>query len=269
MNYKRILIKNHNKTGIVSLNTPESLNVLESDTFQEIDDALNYYEKNNNIKIILLKSNCGMSKKGEKVFSCGVNLKEYDKKFECFDKDRHAFEIYLRQTRNLMTKIENFKKPVIIAIDGIISGGFFELALHCDLILASEKAVFSLNEVNLGLIPGYGGINKLLSITGKNKAFEIIASGKKINAKEAFELNIVSEIYKDSEFEEKTLKYCDKMAEKSSNALFLIKNTINNILLRNDAEDIEINNFLKAMDSEDSREGVRAFLEKRKPCFKQ
>ena len=286
MTFIRIKTENYNKIGIICLNNPENLNIIESDTFQEINFALDSFEKDNNIKIILIKANCGVSKTGKKVFSAGVNLKEYSKKFDLADKNPTEFKNSLKKSRQLMTKIEKFKKPVIIGIDGITCGGFFELALACDLIFASEKASFRLNEANLGLIPGYGGISRLLKIVGKNKTFEIVATGKEINPKEALNLGIVAEIFDNSKFEEKTLEYCENLAEKSSNSLYLIKNTIHQLLRhceqneaihfwiasfcsqtpRNDdfqtIEEIETENFLKAIQSKDSREGIKAFLDK-------
>lgn len=260
--FKRIKTENYNKIGVIHLNNPENLNIIEANTFQEINSALDLFESDDNIKIILIKAVCGISKTGGKVFSAGVNLKEYDKKFELADKNPSEFLEILKKNRELTTKIEEFEKTIIIGIDGIICGGFFELALACDLILASEKASFRLNEVNLGLIPGYGGISRLLKIVGKNKTFEIVATGKEISPHEALNLGIVAEIFEDSGFEEKTLNYCKNLAEKSSNSLYLIKNTLHQILKNPEIEDIEIENFLKAVQSEDAREGIKAFLEK-------
>ena len=268
MIFKRIKIKNHSKIGLICLNNSENLNIIKSDTFDEINFALDVFENDNNIKIILIKADCGKSKIGKKVFSAGVNLKEYDEKFELFDKNPNEFKNLLKKNRKLMTKIEESKKPVIIGVDGIACGGFFELALACDLILVSEKASFKLNEVNIGLIPGYGGISRLLKIVGKNKTFEIVSTGKEITPKNAMDLGIVAEIFDDSDFEEKTLEYCENLAEKSSNSLYLIKNTIDQVLKNNAVEETEIENFLKAIQSEDSREGIKSFLEKRKPEFK-
>jgi len=268
LTFLKIKTENCNKIGTICLNNPENLNIIEHDTFQEINFALNSFENDNNIKIILLKANCGTSKTGKKVFSAGVNLKEYRQKFELADKNPSVFKNSLKKNRELMTRIEEFKKPVIIAIDGLICGGFFELALACDLILTSEKAVFRLNEVNIGLIPGYGGISRLLKIVGKNKTFEIVATGKEINPKEALDLGIVSEIFNDSEFEDKILEYCGSLAEKSTNSLYLIKNTIHQVLKgkflspHTKIEKIEVENFLKAIQSEESREGIKAFLDK-------
>lgn len=264
MKFSQIKIENHNKTGFILLNNPENLNIIESNTFQEIDFALETFKENENIKIVLIKANCGLSKTGKKVFSAGVNLKEYNKKFELFDKNPDEFESFLKKQRELPLKIENFPKPVIIAIDGLVIGGFFELALACDLILASESASFRLSEVNLGIIPGYGGIHRLLKIVGKNKTFEIIASGKEISPEEAKNSGIAAEIFHDEDFEEKVLKYCESLAEKPANSLYLTKDTIRQVLRHCDQsiENIEVKNFLKAMNSEDSRKNIRNFLKK-------
>lgn len=262
MQFKRIKTSNYNKIGIICLNNPENLNIIEQDTFEEINFALNLFENDNNIKVILIKAVCGISKTEKKVFSAGVNLKEYDKKFEIADKNPYEFKISLINKREILTRIEKFNKPVIIGIDGIVIGGFFELALACDLILASEKASFRLSEVNIGLIPGYGGISRLLKIVGKNKTFEIVSTGKEVSSEEALTLGIVSEIFDDSIFEEEILNYCNNLAEKSSNSIHLIKKTIHELLKNSEIEEIETKNFLKAIMSEDSREGVNAFLEK-------
>lgn len=263
MTFIRLKTENYNKIGIICLNNPENLNIIEHDTFQEINFALNIFENDNNIKIILIKAACGLSKTDKKVFSAGVNLKEYGKKFELADKNPSEFKNSLKKGRALMTKIEEFKKPVIIGIDGIVCGGFFELALACDLIFASKKALFKLNEVNIGLIPGYGGISRLLKIVGKNKTFEITATGREISATEALNLGIVAEVFDDIVFEEKVLNYCENLVEKSSNSIYLIKDTIRQILNSpHKTEDIETENFLKAVQSEEARESVRTFLNK-------
>ncbi len=149
---------------------------------------------------------------------------------------------------------------MIIAADGTVIGGFFELSLSCDLILASKQASFKLNEVNVGLIPGYGGISRLLKIVGKNKTFEIISTGREISSAEALSMGIIAEIFDDEDFEEKILAYCENIAKKSSTALCLIKNTINNIYKAIEIEEMEIDNFLKAVQSEDSKKEIGAFL---------
>lgn len=262
MPYKRIKTDSRNKIGIICLNNPENLNIIESDTFDEINSALNLFENDKNIKVVLIKADCGTSKAGKKVFSAGVNLKEYSKKFEIADKNPYEFKISLINNREILTRIEKYNKPVIIGIDGIVVGGFFELALACDLILASEKASFRLSEVSIGLIPGYGGISRLLKIAGKNKTFEIVSTGREISPDEALNIGIVSEIFDDSVFEEEILNYCGNLAEKSSNSLYLTKKTIHELLKNPETEEIETKNFLKAIMSEDSREGVNAFLEK-------
>ena len=267
MLFKKIKTENHNKVGVISLNNPKDLNLIDSNTFNEIYSAIEEFEKSQNIKTILIKSICGISKTGEKVFSAGANLKEYSQKFEMFDKNPSDFENYIRKQRSLLLKIEGLSKPVIIAIDGLVVGGFFELALACDTILASNSASFKLNEVNIGLVPGYGIIHRLLRLSGKNRTFEIISSGRELSAYEALNYGIVSEVFDDMEFEKATLRYCQNLAEKSANTLCLIKNTIGMLSKGDTIEDIEVNNFLQAIGHPDSREGIKAFLEKRKPDF--
>ena len=173
----------------------------------------------------------------------------------------------MNQTRTLLSKIESTKKPVIAAVDGLATGGAFEIILACDLIIASDAAQFSLNEINIGIIPGYGGIKRLLQSFGKKKTFEIVTTGRTINAQEAMISGLVTEIYADSEFNKRVFEYCKKLASKPSQALCLIKDTINNLTANPSADDIEIKNFIKAAGSPDAREGVVAFLEKRAPKF--
>jgi enoyl-CoA hydratase len=267
LNFNRIKIEINNRTGIVCFDNPESLNIIEKDTFGEVEKALDFLTNAENIKIILIKANCGMSKSGKRIFSAGVNLKQYDEKFKLFDENKNEFKELLKKQRNLLQKVKEIEKPVIFAVDGLVCGGLFELSLACDMILASQSASFQLNEVNIGLIPGYGGIAGLLQIVGKNKAFEIIATAKELSAEEACSLNIVSKVFENEIFEEKTMEFCEKMSEKSSKALYLIKNTIKKLIENSISEEIEMENFLHALQANDSREGIKAFLDKRNPVF--
>lgn len=219
-----IKIQKTGPIGEIILNSPQTLNLVEEDTFSDISAALDGFEGDNGIKAVLLRAVCGASKKtGEKIFSAGVNLKKYEKKFELLDKNPEQFKSQLTQARQLLYKTEKYSKPVVIGIDGLVVGGFFELALACDVVLASKEAVFSLNEVNIGLIPGYGGINRLLRLVGKNRAYEIMATGRQIKAEEAYQLGIASKILPGEEF----LNYCNGLASKPETSLKLLKQVIN------------------------------------------
>jgi len=264
-NFLAIKISKIEKIGIISLNCPENINILSFEMLKEINQALKEFEADNEVKIILLKAEPVFSKNGRKIFSAGVDLKKYDEKFKLAEENPEKFKENLKKSRKFISKIEKLKKPVIACVDGLAVGGAFEMILACDLILASEEASFALSEVNIGLIPGYGGIRRLLELIGKKKTFEIAANGHKISADEAINLSIISEIYPVSEFNEKILEYCRNLSKKSSNSLWLIKDTINRLSAGQDK--VEIENFMKAITSNDAREGVAAFLEKREPRF--
>lgn len=274
MDFKRIKTEYSNanslRIGIICLSSPENLNIIEADTFLEIDFALNMFSKDEKTRVILLKSECGISSKGRKIFSAGVNLKKYAEKFWHADNDEISFKNYIKRQHNSLKKVEELNKPVIFAANGIVSGGMFEFALACDVILASSQACFSLNEVNIGLIPGYGSINRLAITVGKQRAFEIISSGREVSAAEAFNFGIITSVFADSSFEQEVLDFCMNLVKKSPNSLYLIKKTIREVLRAKNSseiEEIEVNNFVQAVKSRDAKEGVQAFLEKRKPMF--
>ncbi|MCK7502920.1 MAG: enoyl-CoA hydratase/isomerase family protein [Desulfobacterales bacterium] len=138
-----------------------------------MDYALKLFESDNKIKVILLRSKCSASKKYNKIFSVGTNLKEYDKKFQLIESNPAEFEKIIKLNRSLLSKVETLKKPVIAGVDGLAVGGAFELILACDLIFASDEAKFALSEINIGLIPGYGGIQRLIRSIGKKKLLKL------------------------------------------------------------------------------------------------
>lgn len=267
INFDKIDFKKIDNIGIISLNRPDFKNVLDIDVFREINHSLDLFENDKKIKVILFKANSCTSKSGKKIFSAGVNLKEYDEKFSLVRKSPEEFKKMLEYSRSVLTKIETLTKPVIACVDGIAVGGAFEIILACDIVLASDKAEFYLSEVNIGLIPGYGGIFRLLRLLGKNRTFEVIATAKQINAKEAFSLGIVNKIYLDNEFEDEIIKYAKLLSKKSLNSLKLLKNTICEINKEIQYNEFEVENFLKAIKSHEAIEGVHAFLEKREPRF--
>jgi len=267
LEFRKIAITKVDNIGIITLNRPEVQNVISFETFVELDRGLKLLESDEKVKIILLKANCAISKNNTKIFSAGANLKEYEKKFELIEENPVEFEKTLKQTKALLSRIEMLKKPVIAGVDGLAVGSAFELILACDLILASDEAQFTLNEINLGLIPSYGGIQRLIRSIGKKKTFEIVASGRILSAQEALIVGIVAEIYSDSEFPRRLMEYCKKMSQKSSQSLWLIKDTINQLTFKAIHDEIEVKNFIKAVGAKDAREGIAAFMEKRTPNF--
>lgn len=265
---KKISCSKSNNIGIINLNIPDKMNVLDNEVFEEINRTIDLFEADDEIRVVVFRSNCTFSKDGNRIFSVGVNLKEYDKKFELIDKDSKAFKLFLEHLRSIISKFENMNTPIIAAVDGIAVGGAFEMILACDLILASSNAKFTMSEVNIGFIPGYGGINRLLKTVGKHKAFEIVATGKLITAREAFSADLVCEVVEQNNFDDRVLEYATRLSEKSPNALKLIKRTINYMTDMNLFTQFEIESFISAVSHWEAKEGVSAFLEKRMPSYK-
>lgn len=264
--FKKVSVTKIEEVGIVTLNRPDIHNVLTFETFKEIDYALKLFESDEKIRVILFKANCG-STDSHKIFSAGVNLKEYDSKFKMIEENPSEYEKILKDTRSFMSRIENIRKPVIAGVDGLAVGGAFELILACDLILVSDEAQFVLSEIDIGLIPGYGGIQRLISSVGKKKTFEIVATGRKLTAQEALITGLVAEIYPVAEFNKRLIEFSRKLSQKPSQALALIKDTVNKLTYKALNDEIEIKNYMKAVSSEDAKEGITAFIEKRAPKF--
>lgn len=265
---RKIQKKTQYSVGIIHLNSPESYNIIDDNMIKEIKDAFFELEQNPHIKIIFIGGDIQTSSSGKNILSAGFDLKKYPERLDLAQNNPEKLKKILSNNIELFDMLEKSQKPVVIGINGLISGFLFELALCCDVILLSESAKMVLNEVNIGIMPGYGSIYRLLNLVGKNKTFEIVAGGKTIDAAEAKSLNIASEIYSDNFFSEKTLEYCQKLAEKPSTSLALIKKTLNQIVFNQNIKDFQLNNFIEAVQTENAKEGINAFLEKRNAVFK-
>jgi enoyl-CoA hydratase len=174
------------------------------------------------------------------------------------------------RAKSIFTATEDFPKPIIAMINGFCLGGGCELALSCDIRVASDKARFGQPEINLGIIPGGGGTQRLTRLVGEGKAMQMILTGEMIGAEEAHRIGLVNEVYSAAELEAKTMEMASKIAEKSPVALAMAKAAVKNAARMNLREglDAEIDLFALCFSSQDKEEGVRAFLEKRKPEFK-
>jgi len=172
--------------------------------------------------------------------------------------------------RGLFNAIDTFPKPVIAMVNGYCLGGGCEVALACDIRIASEKASFGQPEINLGIIPGGGGTQRLPRLVGEGKAMELILTGEIIDAQTAFQLGLVNHVVPADQLETKTMEIANRMAEKSPIALRLAKEAVRLASRSNIDEGLrrEVDLFALCFSSEDKDEGVRAFLEKRKPVFK-
>lgn len=255
MNYQNINCEIDGKVAIVTINRPESLNALNENTIRELSEIFGQLSDHQEIRVIILTGS------GEKSFVAGADIKEFA------DFGTSAAEELARTGQNILfNKIENLKKPVIAAVNGFALGGGLELAMACHIRYASENAKLGLPEVTLGLIPGYGGTQRLPQLVGKGLANELIFSAKMISAERAKEIGLVNEVFSSEELLPKSKELAASIARNSPMA---ISKAIEAVNQAGNAEgfETEIRFFGELFEMDDKKEGVSAFLEKRKPNF--
>ncbi|MEI8279605.1 MAG: enoyl-CoA hydratase-related protein [Bacteroidota bacterium] len=256
--YQTVLTELQEGTLIVTINRPDKMNALNKDVIEDLGNVLNEIYNNPEIKAAILTG------AGEKAFVAGADISE----FISLD---HAAGAALAEKGqiNVFNKIENSPKPIIAAVNGFSLGGGCELAMSCHFRTASEGAKFGQPEVNLGLIPGYGGTQRLTQLIGKGKAMELMMTGDMIGADEAKALGLVNHIFPQSELLDKTKDIVKKIKSKSPVAISKVIICVNEAAKGEKAGFAnEIKRFGECFDTEDMREGTTAFIEKRKPVFK-
>lgn len=256
-NYETIQIEKRGQVAVLTINRPEKLNALNSKVHAEGVALLRQLRADDAVRVLVIKG------AGEKSFVAGADISE-------FAGQTAVTERNLFHEPTLFNSIDNFPKPVIAMINGFCLGGGCELALACDIRLASEKARFGQPEINLGIIPGGGGTQRLTRLVGEGKSMEMILTGDMIDAQTAFNLGLVNHVFAPEELEAKTLGMANKIAEKSPIALQMAKEAVKLASRSNLDEGLrrEIDLFAICFSTEDKEEGVAAFLEKRKPVFK-
>lgn len=255
MNFENIVVELENYIAKITINRPESLNALNAKTIQELGACIGEFETDVNCRVIIITGN------GEKSFVAGADIKE----FADFNAEK-ASELSKTGHDSLFNKIENCAKPVIAAVNGFALGGGLELAMACHIRYASENAKLGLPEVTLGLIPGYGGTQRLPQLVGKGWANELIFSAKMISAEKAKEIALVNEVFPLAELLPKTKELATLISKNSPQAISKAIEVINQSDSR-EGYTLEINSFGSLFASQDKKEGVSAFLEKRKPNF--
>lgn len=254
-NFEMIETTVKGQIGLIELNRPKVLNALNRQMVSEVLSAMEAYDNEPSIKVIVLAG------KG-RAFAAGADIDEM------MDADAISME-----TLNQFTdwdRLAWIKKPVIGAVHGFSLGGAFELALCCDMLFAAENAEFGFPEVNLGVMPGAGGTQRLTKLVGKTKAMEWILSGKRITAKEALHYGIINSTFAEEVLMEETLKFADTIAKQAPIAVRLIKESVLKAVdyPLYEGMQYERKNFYMLFATEDQKEGMRAFKEKRKPDFK-
>ena len=249
MDFKNIKIRTEQSIGFLQIDRVADKNSLNIETSKEILQALINFDQDTTIKCIAIEGN-------EKLFSPGADIKELQNLTKNKAADQKLFEAF--------DEIHNIKKPVIALVEGYALGGGMELALICDFIIASENAKFSQPEVNLGLIPGIGGTQRLKRSAGKYNANYLCMTGEMITAQQAQNMGIVSIVLKAAEFKEETMKILKSISEKPLSSLIEIKRLINKDASLKD----ERQTFYKLLDGENKYIGIKSFFEKTKPEWK-
>lgn len=256
MEYNTIQLRKENEVAIVTLNRPP-MNPLNSQVYRELGLVADELQADETVKAVIITG------AGEKAFAAGADVTEMV--------DMSAVEVYAfcHICRSAFERIENMHKPVVAVIHGFALGGGCELALTCDFRLASDKASFGLPEINLGIIPGSGGTQRLTRLVGAAKAKEMIYFGDVIDAATAEKIGLVTKVFPAEALMDEAFKFAKKLASKTPVAMKTAKEVINtgvNLDLAS-ALKLEIQSVATVFASQDGKEGMRAFMEKRKPGF--
>lgn len=257
MAYQNILTEDSSGVRTITINRPKQLNALNKETIAELSSAIGEAEADPSVRVVILTGS------GDKAFVAGADIKE----FADFSIEQGK-ELSANGHKSLFDKVEQMQTPVIAAINGYALGGGLELAMSCHIRIASDQAKMGLPEVSLGVIPGYGGTQRLTQLVGKGKAMEMVMTGGMIGADEAREWGLVNHVTFSSELTDLANKIAGKIMMNSPVAIGAAIRSINAALVDGvNGFDVEIDEFGKAFGTEDFKEGTSAFLEKRKPQF--
>lgn len=257
MSFSTIIFDKKENFAVITLNRPDKLNALNNQLFTELDEAITQIELDDSIKAVVLTGT------GEKAFAAGADIKELNQS------DKNSGKLFSEKGSKVMQRLESLKVPVIAAVNGFALGGGCELAMSCHIRFASENAKFGQPEVNLGILPGYGGTQRMPRLVGIAKATELIISGNIIGAEEAKSIGLVNQVYPLQDLMEKTFEFVNLVLSKGSIAVSASIDAIyqSQNLSLSDGLAYESKLFGEVCGTEDFKEGTLAFLEKRQANF--
>ncbi len=258
MPYDTILFTREDGVAVIKFNRPKALNAINPDVVREMNEALGEIEEDPTVKVLILTG------EGEKAFVAGADISHMVNLTPLQARE------FSRAGQEMMFRLERLPVPVIACVNGFALGGGTEIALACDFIYAAEKAKFGQPEITLGIIPGFGGTQRLSRLVGKNMARELCMTGAMVGAKEAKETGLANRVFPDDVLWEETLKTAKKIASMGKFSLRMVKECIDrgyDVDLQDGCR-MEADAFGLCMVSPDGKEGMSAFLEKRKPEFK-
>jgi len=256
MAYKTLIVETHGAVGLIRLNRPQALNALNAELMDELSTVLEKFEADDAIGCIVITGS-------DKAFAAGADIKEMMSK--------SYMDVFMKDfiTAN-WERTARCRKPVIAAVAGYALGGGCELAMMCDFILAAENAKFGQPEINLGVIPGAGGTQRLTRFVGKSKAMEMCLTARMMDAQEAERCGLVSRVLPTDQLVDEALKVAERIAELSRPAVMICKESVNRAYETTLSEGVrfERRTFHSLFATEDQKEGMAAFAEKRKPQFR-
>ncbi len=255
MSYEFILTEIRGHVGLVTLNRPKALNALNNQLVRELMDALEAFDKDDNFGAMVVTGN-------EKAFAAGADIKEMS--------DKNAQQMMDSDLVGGFGRMMKIRKPVIAAVSGYALGGGCEVAMSCDMIVASETARFGQPEITIGVIPGAGGTQRLTRAVGKAIAMEMILNNRMLSAQEALQFGLVNRVVPVEQYLDETLKLAEEIASRAPVAARVAKKMINRAyeLGLSDALNQERQEFYNLFATEDQKEGMKAFVEKRKADWK-
>lgn len=243
------------RVALLQLNRPKEMNALNLQLMGELRDALKELDKNDKVRVIVVTGN-------DKAFAAGADIKQMA--------NNSAVDMLKIDQFSTWDQIRKTRKPLIAAVSGFALGGGCELAMTCDMIIASETARFGQPEIKIGVMPGAGGTQRLTKAVGKAKSMELVLTGRFLSAEEALSYKLVNKVVPVESYLEEAVALASEIAERSPVAAMLAKEAVNRSFEAHLDEGLhfERKNFYLAFSSEDQKEGMAAFIEKRKPDFK-